>query len=35
MNVIGIIATNTLGQINQNLGYAGAENNQAPIEIIE
>lgn len=28
----GIINSNTLGVINQNLGYAGAQNNEPPIE---
>lgn len=31
----GLINTNTLGTINQNIGYPGAQNNQPPLEVIE
>src|SRR5690625_4386403 len=31
----GLINANTLGIINQNLGYFGAQNNQPPLENIE
>ncbi|WP_436832749.1 RagB/SusD family nutrient uptake outer membrane protein [Parapedobacter sp. DT-150] len=30
-----IITANTLGRINQNKGYVGAENNQPPLEAVE
>lgn len=30
-----VITENTLGRINQNAGYPGAENNEPPLEIIE
>ncbi|WP_236973645.1 RagB/SusD family nutrient uptake outer membrane protein [Membranihabitans maritimus] len=30
-----LINANTLGTINQNIGYAGAQNNQPPLETIE
>ncbi|WP_345230948.1 RagB/SusD family nutrient uptake outer membrane protein [Olivibacter ginsenosidimutans] len=30
-----IITANTLGRINQNEGYVGAENNEPPLEVVE
>ena len=30
-----VITANTLGRINQNIGYDGAENNIPPLETIE
>ncbi len=30
-----VITANTLGTINQNIGYIGAENNVPPLEVIE
>jgi hypothetical protein len=32
---LSVILSNTLGQINQNIGYPGAENNEPPLETID
>ena len=32
---ISVITTNTMGVINQNEGYEGAENNKPPLTVID